>query len=139
MADSDQNDAGEVKDKPAEDGKRRVGRPSESKFSPLNMSVEEAVAELSTAEGIMKRRAELYLRARRGGTAIELEYIRREEALLNKCEVAVRERDQINAAHELTRAMEAMKKMAEGNRQDARRRNQVTTPPVVPRSKGRLQ
>jgi len=103
------------------------------------MTVEEAVAELSTAEGILKRRAELYLRTRKGGTAMELEYIRREEALLNKLEASITARDQIKAAQELKAALESMQKLSQGTRNDAARRNAVTTPPIVARGKGSLQ
>lgn len=119
-------------------GKKRGPYKSKHKFAPLTASIEEVQDELSTMEGIARRRAELYKRARGGGTSLELEFIRLEKQLLNEAEKAVREGGRSEEIEELRRSLDALRKMMAGKAGSALRRDMVTPPPLA-RGKGDLQ
>lgn len=110
-------------------GGRRGPRPR-SKFAPLDASLDDIIAELATLEGVNRRRAELYLRARRGGTALELEFIRVEKNLLNEAEKSVRESTEVRQTHELGQQLEELtRRLAARHNSSALRADMAIIPP----------
>jgi hypothetical protein len=106
------------------------GRPRRSTFAPLALDLADVMAELSTREGIERFRAELYLRARRGGTALELEFCRLEKQLLAEAEKSLTSREEIASTLELKEQLTLVERQLAGKNGSALRADMAPVPPL---------
>lgn len=120
--------------------KGKAGRPKQAQFAPLpaGMSDEDILKLLSTRPGIRRMIADLYRRFRKGGTALELEYMTRELRTLVYLERAIDHGEQEKVDRDLAENLAAVMRLMEGKRGSALRADMAQTPPPK-RGKATLQ
>lgn len=117
--------------------RKRCGQ-RRAKFAPLDMSPEELNQTLQSEEGIALYRADVLLRVRRGGTALELEAISREMRIIDRAEAALLRRQAGSEVEELAAGLAEMNKKLAGKGGGALRADMAIAPPEA-RSTGTLQ
>lgn len=103
-----------------------------SKFAPLpaDLSDEALLKMLSNRGGIQRLVAELYSRFRKGGTALELEFMTRELRVLTHLERAIDRAEDERADHDLSENLAAVLRLMEGKKGSALRADMAPSPPA---------
>lgn len=119
--------------------KRPPGRPKLATFAPVPANEEAQVASLLASEaGITKLEDALYVRIRKGGTALEQDAQARELRFLRDRRAALKGNRQLELDARLAAALEEVNRRAASKQGSALRRDMAPTPPP-PRGAGTLQ
>ena len=124
--------------KPKRKAKRKRGRPQVAKWSPLKLTPEALDKLLSTEAGLNKYEAEVMLRLRRGGTALELDGMGRELRIIRDRRAALLRRQNADDIAELKQGLAEINRHMSGKQGSALRADMAPAPPPA-RGTGTLQ